>query len=87
MPLISRSRDALFAFQFGRQSGLRSTDELVDQLQETLRRERAQHAYNMQKEQELALVLRELAEARYELAKRDTVLAFAAAPSPSTRLH
>ena len=48
--------------------------QLVDQLQEQLRRERAQHRYNLaEKERELALVLRELAEARLELARRDRI--------------
>jgi hypothetical protein len=40
-----------------------------------------------EKDRELALVVGELAEARYELARRDTAAAFANAPSPSTSLH
>ena len=57
--------------------------QLVDQLQEQLRRERAQHRYNLaEKERELALVLRELAEARLELARRDRIEAFARAAEP-----
>jgi len=36
---------------------------------------------------ELALALRELAEARLELARRETVEAFARAPSPSAMMH
>lgn len=89
MPLmVLKNKANRFAFQFGRQSGIRSTDEMVEQLQEQLRKERAQHAFNLaQKESELALVLRELAEARYELARRDTAAAFANAPSPSPSLH
>jgi hypothetical protein len=62
MPLILRNRRDAFAFRFGRQSGIRATDDAVEQLQDQLQRERAQHRYNMfVKEQELALVLRELA--------------------------
>ena len=57
-------------------------------MQDQLPRERAQHAYNMSvKEEELALVLRELAEARLELARRDAIDALARAPSPSAMLH
>jgi hypothetical protein len=55
---------------------------------ERLRNERAQHRFNpAEKERELAIVLRELAEARLELARRDTAEGFANAPSPSTSLH
>ena len=85
MPLISKSKDARFAFQFGRQSALRSTEDVIEQLQAQLTAERAQHQYNLSvKEQELALVLRELAEVRLQLAKFE---AFANAPSPSPSLH
>jgi hypothetical protein len=85
MPLILRNRRDAFAFRFGRQSGIRATDDAVEQLQDQLQRERAQHRYNMfVKEQELALVLRELAEARLELAR---IEALASAPSPSASLH
>jgi hypothetical protein len=71
MPLIVKNKTDRFAFQFGRGSALRSTSDLVDQLQEQLRSKSAQHRYNMSvKEQELALVPRELAEARLELARR-----------------
>jgi hypothetical protein len=84
MPLILKNRRDAFAFRFGRQSGIRSTDDAVEQLQDQLQRERVQHRYNMSvKEQELALVLRELAEVRLELARRDTIEALARAPSPS----
>jgi hypothetical protein len=66
-------------------SAFRSTSKL--QLQGPFRIERAQHRFNLaEKERELALVLRELAEARLELA-RDTVDAFARAPSPSNMMH
>jgi hypothetical protein len=53
-------------------------------LSNQLRSERAKYRFNMaEKERELALVLRELAEARLELARRDRIEAFARAPSPS----
>jgi hypothetical protein len=45
-------RDAL-AFQFGRVSVLRSTSELVEQLQTRLKRERAQH-FIAEEDRELA---------------------------------
>jgi hypothetical protein len=45
MPLIFKNKHDRFAFQFGRGSALRSTSELVDQLQEQLRIERAQHRF------------------------------------------
>jgi hypothetical protein len=67
---------------------LRPTSGLVDQLQQQLRAERAKHRYNMaEKEHELTVALKELAEARYELAKRDRETAFTRAPSPSTMMH
>jgi hypothetical protein len=63
-------------------------DEMVEQLSEQLKKERAQHKFDLtEKDRELALVLRELAEARYELARRDTAAAFINAPSPSPSLH
>jgi hypothetical protein len=43
------------------------------------------HLFNVaQKQRELTIGLKELAEVRYELAKRDREATFAAAPSPST---
>jgi hypothetical protein len=86
--MILKNKNNCFAFQFGHQSALRSTSDLVEQLQEQLRKERAQHQFNLvEKEREIAILLRELAEARYELARRDTAAAFANAPSPSAMLH
>ena len=88
MPLILKNKHDRFAFQFGRQSGLRSIDDAVEQLSEQLRSERAQHRFDLaEKERESAIVLRELAEAHLELARRDTADAFARAPSPSTMMH
>jgi hypothetical protein len=58
---------------------------LIDQLQDQLRNERAQHRFNLAKnERELALALRELAELWLKLAR---IEAFASAPSPSTLLY
>jgi hypothetical protein len=76
MPLIIKNRYDRLAFQFGTRSALRSTSELVDQLQAQLKAERSQHAFD-----------RALAEARYEIAKRDREAAFAVAPSPSGIMH
>jgi ribosomal protein L29 len=88
MPLILKNKTDRIAFRFGARSVLRSTNELVDQLQEQLWRERAQHAFNLaENERELKAALRELAEVRCELARRDRSEAFARAPSPSTSLH
>jgi hypothetical protein len=87
MPIILKNWQGRRAFNFGRASAMRSTSELVDQLQEQLRREREQHKFNLaQKESELAL-LRELAEVRWELARRDTRDALAACLSPSPSVH
>jgi hypothetical protein len=72
----------------GRQVALRSTSETVEQLQELLRAERAQHDFdNRYWQEQLALLSRELAEARYEIAKRDREKAFEVAPSPSGMVH
>ena len=44
-------------------------------------------AFSRTGDRELALVLRELAEARLELARRDRMKAFVFAPSPSAMMH
>ena len=75
-------------FLFGRQSALRSTSDLVDQLQAQLEAERKQHKFNVTElEKQIATLLRDLMQARYELARRNMVDAFANAPSPSTMKH
>jgi len=71
-------------FLIGRQNGLRSTSDMVDQLQAALEAERAQVA---ELNRVLAVLQRELFEARLEIARRNIVDAFAAAPSPSTMMH
>ena len=71
--------------KFEARSELRSTSELVDQLEEQLRSDRAQHRFDLaEKERELAIVLHELAEVRLELVRFEV---FASAPSPSPSLH
>jgi hypothetical protein len=47
MPLILKSKSGRIAFQFGARCAFLSTSELVDQLQEQLRAERAQHRFNL----------------------------------------
>jgi hypothetical protein len=82
MPLIlKKPRDGLLAFRLGTAAALRETDSVIDQLRDQLRSERTQHAFK------LAEKKRELAELRYQLAKRDREEAFARAPSPSTMMH
>ena len=82
---MERARRARRTSRAGRQSGLRSIDDAVGQLSEQLRRERAQHQFDLaEKEQELAIVLRELAQVRLQLARFE---AFANAPSPSASLR
>lgn len=88
MTLIFKNKCSCIAAQLASAAALRSTNELVDQLQAQLKAERAQHAFNLaEKEQELSLALRELAELRLELATRDRMIAFAAAGSPSSAVH
>jgi hypothetical protein len=71
-------------FRFGRQTGIRSTSDVVDQLQAEIERLREQIKFNAaEHEREIAILLRELMQARYELARRDMIDASAGAPSPS----
>jgi multidrug resistance efflux pump len=88
MPLIIKNRTDRIAFQFGTRSALRATNKVVEQLQAQLKAERAIAAAKLgEKQRELAAALLDLAEARYQLAQRDTLDAFAKAPSPSTSFH
>jgi hypothetical protein len=76
------------AFLFGRQAGLRSTNDAIDQLQAELEAERKQHAFDVAEMQKsIDMLLRDLAQAKYELAKRNMIDAFANAPSPSSMKH
>ena len=75
-------------FLLGRQMALRSTSDAIYQLQAELQAEREQHDFdNAEHEKQIAMLLRDLAQARYELARRDMVDAFANAPSPSAMMH
>jgi ribosomal protein L29 len=66
----------------------RSTSELVDQLQDQIKAERAQAAARRAEKQcELSAALREIAKLNYRIAKRDREEAFAKAPSPSLMMH
>jgi hypothetical protein len=76
------------AFLWGRQNALRSTSNVVDQLQAELIAEREQHAFDVaEMEKQLAVLSKELLECRLELAKRRVADAFAAMPSPSPSVH
>jgi hypothetical protein len=76
------------AFFFGRQAALRSTNDVVSQLQEQLEAERKQHAFDVgELEKQVALLLRDLMQAKYEIAQRNLVETFSKMESPSTRLH
>jgi len=76
------------AFLWGRQAALRSTNDVVDQLQAELHAEREQHAFNVAElEKQIAMLLRDLMQARYELARRNMIDAFTSTPSPSAMMH
>jgi hypothetical protein len=75
-------------FLFGRASALRSTSDVVDQLQAQLDAERKQHAFDVaESEKQIAILIRDLMQAKYELAQRNVVETFAKMESPSARLH
>jgi hypothetical protein len=67
------------------------TNDAVEQLQVQLEAERKkcqQQAFNAAEyERQIAMLLKELGEARLELARRDLVDAFASAASPSPMKH
>jgi multidrug resistance efflux pump len=76
------------AFLFGRQSALRSTNDVVDQLRAELHAERAQHAFDVAElEKQVAMLLRDLMQAKYELARRNLADKFVSTPSPSAMVH
>jgi hypothetical protein len=89
MPWITKNpRDSLLGFRLGSTAALRETSDLVDQPQAHLRKERDRHRFNLaEKEKEIVILLRELAQLRYELARRDTRDALANAASPSAAVH
>jgi uncharacterized small protein (DUF1192 family) len=76
------------AFLWGRQHALRSTSDVVDQLQAELHAEREQHAFVVAElEKQIAMLLRDLARARHELARRNLADKFIGTPSPSPSVH
>jgi hypothetical protein len=76
------------AFRFGRQTALRSTSETVEQLQAEIERLREQLKFNAAEyEKQIAVLIRDLMQAKYELAWRDMIDAFASASSPSAMVH
>jgi hypothetical protein len=76
------------AFLFGRARALRGTSDALDQLEAQLHAEREQHAFVVgELKKKIAMLLRDLMQARYELAQRNMVDAFANAPSPSLMKH
>jgi hypothetical protein len=75
-------------FLFGRASALRSTSDVVDQLQEQLQREREQHKFNVAElEKQIAILIRDLMAAKYEIAQRNLVETFSKMESPSAMVH
>jgi hypothetical protein len=87
MTIFKNERNRL-AFLFGRQTALRSTSDTVDQLQAQIERLQEQLKFNAaEHEREIAVLLRDLMQAKFELAHRDLVDAFANAPSPSAMKH
>jgi multidrug resistance efflux pump len=81
-------RRTRLAFQFGRASALRSASDVIDQLQAQLEAERKQHKFNITElEKQIATLLRDLMQAKYELAQRNLVETFVKMESPSARLH
>jgi hypothetical protein len=74
---------------------MRSTDEVVEQLraqnkqlQEQLKALHEQRAFGCPEyESQIAVLIRDLCKARYEIATRNAEAAFAGAPSPSTMVH
>jgi ribosomal protein L29 len=95
MPIFFNDRNRRLGFMIGRQSGLRSTDEIVEQLSERIRQleqqlktERSQNAFAMDEMQKQIIgLLRDLAEERFKAARHDREKAFVEAPSPSGMVH
>jgi ribosomal protein L29 len=95
MPILFNDRNRRLGFLIGRRSGLRSTDETIEQLTARIRQlegqlqdERSRHAFAVEEMQKQIIgLLRDLAEERYKSARRDREEAFARAPSPSTMMH
>jgi excinuclease UvrABC nuclease subunit len=65
-----------------------SDSELVDQLQQQLKAERAQRKFDAARcEEQIVMLLKALRETRLELARRDTRDAFASVPNLSAIRH
>ena len=76
------------AFLFGRQAALRSSSDAIDQLEAQLHAEREQHAFVVgELEKQIATLLRDLMQAKYELARRNLADKFVSTPSPSPSVH
>ena len=84
MIVNTKNRLGRLAFLFGRQSGLRSSSDAIDQLQGQLAAERAKVAAL---NREVASLIHEMAKMQLELATRNTADAFAATPCPSATVH
>jgi hypothetical protein len=87
MTILKNGRTRL-AFQFGRVSAFRSTNDVIDQLQQQLDAERKQHAFdNAESEKQIAILIRDLMQAKYELAQRNVIETFSKMESPSAMVH
>ena len=87
MTILKNGRTRL-AFRFGRASALRSASDVIDQLQAQLEAERKQHAFDVaESEKQIAILIRDLMQAKWELAQRNVIETFAKMESPSARLH
>jgi hypothetical protein len=76
------------AFLFGRQVALRSSSDAIDQLEAQLHAEREQHAFVVgELEKQVATLLRDLMQGKYELARRNLADKFVNTPSPSPSVH
>jgi len=85
MTIFKNERNRL-AFRFGRQTAFPSTS--VEQLQAQIERLQKQLEFNAaEHEREIAVLLRDLMRAKYELARRDLVDALAGEPSQSAMVH
>jgi hypothetical protein len=95
VPLLLRNKIDRAAVQLAHASALRSTNEIIEQLQAQVKqlqaqtqREREQAKFNMaQAETEKALLSRELCEARLQIVVRDRRDALAVCSSPSPSVH
>ena len=86
--MILKSMHDRLAFRFGRQTGLRSTNDVVEQLQAQIASLKEQIKFNAAEyERQIAVLMRDLTRAEYKLAQRDMIDAFAGTPSPSAMKH